>query len=120
MEHPGFFERAAPMSLRLLADRLGARLAAGADPDTLVRDVKALSDAGRGDLAFLDNRKYLPQLAATGASACLVAPTFEARVPEGTAALLVDAPYHAFARALALFYPDSLTPKAAMTAAGDP
>ncbi len=120
MEHPGFFERAAPMPLRALADKLGAKLAAGADADTLVRDVKALSDAGRGDLAFLDNRKYLPQLAATCASACLVAPTFAARVPEGTAALVVDAPYRAFAHALALFYPDSLNPKAAMTAAGDP
>ncbi len=108
------------MSLRELADKLGAKLAAGADPDALVHDVKALSDAGRGDLAFLDNRKYLPQLEATHASACLVAPAFAARVPDGTAALLVDAPYRAFAQALALFYPNSLTPKAAMTAAGDP
>ncbi len=120
MEHPGFFERAAPISLRVLADKLGAKLAAGADPEALVQDVKALSDAGRGDLTFLDNRKYLPQLDATRASACLVAPAFAARVPEGTAALLVDAPYRAFAQALAIVYPDSLTPKAAMSQAGDP
>ena len=57
MEHPGFFDRTAPMSLRVLADKLGATLAPGADADALVRDVKALSDAERGDLAFLDNRK---------------------------------------------------------------
>jgi UDP-3-O-[3-hydroxymyristoyl] glucosamine N-acyltransferase len=120
MEHPGFFCRAAPMSLRVLADKLGASLAEGADAEALVGDVKALSDAGRGDLAFLDNRKYLPQLEATRATACLVAPAFAARVPQGTAALLVDAPYRAFAQALALFYPDSLTPKAAMGVAGDP
>jgi UDP-3-O-[3-hydroxymyristoyl] glucosamine N-acyltransferase len=120
MEHPGFFERAAPMSLRVLADKLGATLAEGANADILVRDVKALSDAGEGDLSFLDNRKYLPQLAATRASACLVAPAFSARAPEGTAVLVVDAPYRAFAQALTLFYPDSLTPKAAMTTAGDP
>jgi UDP-3-O-[3-hydroxymyristoyl] glucosamine N-acyltransferase len=120
MEHPGFFERAAPMSLRLLADRLGAKLGEGADADALVRDVKALSDAAPGELAFLDNRKYLPQLAATRASACLLAPAFAARVPKGTAALVVDVPYRAFAQALALFYPDSLTPKAAIAAVGDP
>jgi UDP-3-O-[3-hydroxymyristoyl] glucosamine N-acyltransferase len=120
MEHPGFFDRAAPMSLRVLAGRLGARLGDGADADALVHDVKALSDAGRGDLAFLDNRKYLPQLAATRAAACLVAPAFSARVPSGTAALVVDAPYRAFAQALTLFYPDSGTPKAAMASAGDP
>ena len=120
MEHPGFFDRAAPTSLGVLADKLGGRLADSADAEALVRDVKALSDAGRGDLAFLDNRKYLPQLEATRASACLVAPTFATRVPGGTAALVVEAPYRAFARALALFYPDSLTPKAAMAVAGDP
>jgi UDP-3-O-[3-hydroxymyristoyl] glucosamine N-acyltransferase len=119
MEHPGFFDRAAPISLRVLADKLGAKLAVGADPDTLIQDVKALSDAARGDLAFLDNRKYLPQLEATRASACLVAPAFAARVPDGTAALVVDSPYRAFAQALTLFYPDSLTPKAAMTTASD-
>ena len=120
MEHPGFFDRAAPMSLRLLADKLGATLAPGADGDALVRDVKALSDAERGDLAFVDNRKYLSQLAATRASACLVAPAFTERVPDGTAALVVDAPYRAFAQALMLFYPDSGTPKGTMASAGDP
>jgi len=120
MEHPGFFDRTAPMSLRVLADKLGATLAPGADADALVRDVKALSDAERGDLAFLDNRKYLPQLAATRASACLIAPAFATRVPAGTAALAVDAPYRAFAQALTLFYPGSGTPKGAMASAGDP
>ena len=40
---------------------------------------------------FFDNRKYLDQLAATRASACLVAPAFAARVPEGTAALVMAA-----------------------------
>ncbi|HEY7552224.1 MAG TPA: UDP-3-O-(3-hydroxymyristoyl)glucosamine N-acyltransferase [Hyphomicrobiaceae bacterium] len=120
MEHPGFFERAAPVPLRVLADRLDARLAAGADPDVPIHDVRPLAEAGRGQLSFLDNRKYLGQLEATRASACLVAPAFTGRVPKATAALAVDAPYRAFARALALFYPDSGTPKAAMSALGDP
>src|SRR4029078_10780152 len=73
MEHPGFFDRTAPMSLRVLADKLRATLPPGAEADARVRDVRARSDAERGDLAFLDNRKYLPQLAATRASACLIA-----------------------------------------------
>ena len=69
MEHPGFFERAAPMPLHVLADKLGARIASGADGAALIHDVRPLSEAGRGDLAFLDNRKYLAQLEATHASA---------------------------------------------------
>jgi UDP-3-O-[3-hydroxymyristoyl] glucosamine N-acyltransferase len=120
MEHPGFFERAAPMTLGVLAGKLGAALAAGADPDTLIHDVRPLADAGPGALAFLDNRKYLGQLEATRASACLVAAQFAGRVPKATAALVVDMPYRAFAQALALFYPDAVTPKAAMSALGDP
>jgi UDP-3-O-[3-hydroxymyristoyl] glucosamine N-acyltransferase len=120
MEHPGFFEKAAPIPLRVLADKLGAQLAPGADPDVLIRDVRPLADAARGELSFLDNRKYLAQLEATRASACLVAAPFAARVPKTTAALVVEAPYRAFARALVLFYPDSGTPKAAMSALGDP
>jgi UDP-3-O-[3-hydroxymyristoyl] glucosamine N-acyltransferase len=120
MEHPGFFERASPMPLSALVDKLGAQLAPGADPGTLVHDVRPLADAGPGHLAFLDNRRYLPQLDATRASACLVAAPYAERVPKGTAALLVEAPYHAFARALALFYPDSLRPKAALGTLDDP
>jgi UDP-3-O-[3-hydroxymyristoyl] glucosamine N-acyltransferase len=120
MEHPGFFERAPPLRLDALASKLGARLAEGGDPALLVRDVKPLAEAGPGDLAFFDNRKYLPQLQETRASACLVAPAFAARVPARTCALVVEAPYRAFALALRYFYPDALTPKAALAAAGEP
>jgi len=120
MEHPGFFERAAPIRLKVLADRLGAELAGGGDPDVLIHDVRPLGSATSGELAFVDNRKYLAQLEGTRASACLVAPAFVNRVPKTTTPLVVEAPYRAFARALALFYPDALTPKGALTTALDP
>ncbi len=120
MDHPGFFQRVAPIPVGALAGKLGAQLARGANPDVPIHDVRPLTDAGTGHLAFLDNRKYLGRLGATRASACLVAPAFAERVPKGTAALEVEAPYHAFARALALFYPDALTPKAALGNVGDP
>lgn len=120
MEHPGFFERAAPARLQDLAQKVGAQLAEGADPDRLVHDVKPLLEASAHDLSFFDNRKYLPQLQATRAAACLVAPAFADRVPKGTAVLLSEAPYRAFALALYNFYPEALTPKAAMAASGEP
>ena len=120
MEHPGFFERAAPVRVADLAAKIGAQPAGDADPEALVRDVKPLSGAGRGDLSFVDNRKYLPQLAATQALACLVAPAFAARVPTGTTALVMDAPYRGFALALQRFYPDAMRPKAAMAGHGEP
>jgi UDP-3-O-[3-hydroxymyristoyl] glucosamine N-acyltransferase len=116
MEHPGFFERAPPLPLRMLADKLGAQLAKGGDADLEIRDVKPLAEAGPGELAFVDNRKYLVQLQQTRASACLVAPAFSGRVPARTCALVVEAPYRSFALALQHFYPDALAPKAALAA----
>jgi len=120
MEHPGFFERAAPVRLEALAQKAGAQLPTGADPGLLIHDVKGLADAGAGHVTFFDNRKYLSLLAATRASACLVAPAFASRVPEGTMAVAMAQPYRGFALALQLLYPDAMFPKAAMTRAGEP
>ena len=120
MEHPGFFARSAPMGLGELAERLGATLGPGADASLRIEDVKSLADAGPGHVAFLDNRKYVPQLAGTRASACLIAPIFAARVPASTAALVTNAPYRAFAQALALFYPEAMFSKVAESQVGDP
>ncbi len=120
MEHPGFFERAAPVRLAVLAEKVGAELGRGADADVRIADVKALADAGPGEVSFLDNRKYMSQLGETRAGACLIAPAFATRVPESTAVLLTAAPYRAFALALQLFYPEAMQPKAAMTRADEP
>jgi UDP-3-O-[3-hydroxymyristoyl] glucosamine N-acyltransferase len=113
MEHPGFFERAGPFSLAEVAKATQAELGPGADPALLVADVRALSDAAARDLSFVDNRKYLKQLEATRAAACLVAPALAARLPEATAPLLTSEPYRGFALALRMFYPDALFPKMA-------
>ena len=110
MEHPGFFRRAGPFPLSEIAKAIQAELGLRADPATEIGDVRTLADASARDLSFLDNRKYLTQLKATRAGACLVAPALAARVPQGTAALLTPEPYRAFALALRLFYPDALVP----------
>lgn len=107
MEHPGFFQRSGPFPLSRVAEATGAQLAEGGNGASMITDVRPLSDAGPTDVAFLDNKKYLPQLETTKAAACLVQPALAERVPKGTVALLTRQPYHGFARALALFYPES-------------
>jgi UDP-3-O-[3-hydroxymyristoyl] glucosamine N-acyltransferase len=114
MEHPGFFERAGPFPLRIVAERTRAELAAGADPEQLVRDVKPLDAAGPADVSFFDNKKYLDQMQATAAVACLIQPAFVARLPQGTHALATRSPYTGFALALHLFYPEAVHSKAAV------
>lgn len=109
MDHPGFFDRAGPFGLCDVAEATGSQVEGDAG-DLMLANVRTLADAGPSDLAFLDNRKYVGQLEATRAGACLVAPAFAERVPKGVIALVTRKPYRGFAKALALFFPDAITP----------
>lgn len=113
MEHPGFFDRTGPYTLSEIAKATGAEISPGADPNALIEDVRPLHEAGRAHVSFIDNKKYLTQLDATRAGACLVIPPLSGRVPSGVAALVTPQPYHGFARALALFYPTAMHPMVA-------
>ena len=114
MQHPGFFRRAGPFSLADIAKATGAELAPGAaTADTMIEDVRTLTDAGPHDLTFFNNRKYADRLKATLAGACLVLPAFAARVPDRTGKLVTPDPYRGFAQALTLFYPESRHAQAA-------
>jgi UDP-3-O-[3-hydroxymyristoyl] glucosamine N-acyltransferase len=108
MEHPGFFERAGPFAVADLARQVGAELGAGGAADALLHDVRALDVAGPGDVVFLDNKQYLPQLATTRAGACLITPALADRVPAHVVRLVTPYPYHAFAKAIACFYPGAM------------
>lgn len=113
MEHPGFFAKAGPFTLAEVANATGAAVPAGADAERRVDGIRPLGEAGPTHLTFVDNRKYLPQLAETHAGACLIAPQFVDRAPPRTVALVTKQPYRAFAQALALFYPEAMRPKVA-------
>ena len=114
MNHPGFFHKAGPFTLAEVAAATGSEVQGetGAGQRT-VDGVVPLAEAGPGQLSFFENRKYLPQLLATQAGACLVDPKFVSRVPAGTVALTTPVPYRAFAKALLLFYPEAMHGKAA-------
>ena len=117
MEHPGFFDRKGPFAIGELAGRIEAELAAGVDPARMVDDVRPLSDAGPSHITFVNNRKYLSQLAGTSAGVCLLQQAFASRLPTGTIPLVARDPYRSFALALAAFYPDALRPSALRGAA---
>lgn len=117
MQHPGFFERRGPFTLADLAQRLDATLGENADDSARVYDVRPLDLAGPQDLSFVDNPKYVGALSTTRAGFCLVSPALAPRIPATTRAVVVRAPYHAFARALQLYYADAMMPKAAGFAA---
>ena len=113
MQHPGFFDRAGPFALGELARHAGAEPPPSADLAALIEDARPLDAATRADVTFLDNRKYVPQLATTAAAACFVIPELAPRVPAGTVVLRTSEPYRAFALALAKFYPAAGRPRVA-------
>jgi UDP-3-O-[3-hydroxymyristoyl] glucosamine N-acyltransferase len=106
MADPRFFKSGGPLSLKVLAERTGARLGGTADPDRLMRDVASLEAAGEHDVTFLDNLKYLPVFGSTLAGAAFVQPAYAERAPKGLALLLTSTPYKAFALAAQAFYPE--------------
>ena len=116
MEHPGFYDRAGPFSLARIAAESGAELADPSRAAAFVTDIRPIDAAGPADIAFLDNPKYLPQLAETKAGACFVQPKHATRAPAATAMLLSPEPYRAYAKTLALFYPDAGAPQTAARA----
>ncbi len=65
--------------------------------DLELRRVAPLSTADASSLSFLANEKYLSQLKSTQAGAVLVTPKHADAVPAGTAAIVVDDPYYAYA-----------------------
>ncbi len=71
----------------------------------MFRGVAPLGAAGPEDVSFLDNRKYLPALAATGAGAVIVHPDLVHRVPATAVAIVSPDVYAAWARVATLFHP---------------
>lgn len=101
-----FFDFAGPKSLSEIADISGASLADSADPLYQITGVASLSEAGAGELAFLDNIKYKEQFQQTEAGACFAHPDFISDAPEGVNLLLSPSPYKAYALAAQALYPD--------------
>jgi len=110
MEHGSLFRRHGPFTISELARRADAEISEEEHSSVLIHDIKPLADACARDLSFLDNTKYLAALKATTAGACFINPELRDNLPAGTVGLLTRTPYRAFAKALAMFYPDASRP----------
>ncbi len=116
---PRFFRRTGPHRLAAVAAACGAPEPAQADQP--IAGVAPLQSAGPDEVSFLDNRRYLDELAATRAGAVILHPDLAARVPAGCTALPTANPYAGWARVAALFHPEPpARPGAHPTAVVDP
>ena len=93
------------MKLKELAERLECRLEG--DPQAVIHGVAGIEQAGPGEATFLANRRYVPNLKTTRASAVFIEDGVEAeREPSAPALakLRTGNPYLSFAKAIELFY----------------
>lgn len=88
-------------TLKQMAEHLGAELKG--DGDIVIRAVASVDVANEGDLTFVTGSKYTKKLEVTGASAVLITEDMQPNSP--VAALVVANPRAAYARAVALLYP---------------
>ena len=104
------------MKLGELASRLGAELRG--NPDVEITGVKGIEEAGPTEITFVANVKYTALARTTRAAAVIVEPEFQ---EISAATLRIKNPYHAFSRALGLFYrPPAYPPGIHPTAVIDP
>jgi UDP-3-O-[3-hydroxymyristoyl] glucosamine N-acyltransferase len=93
------------MKLQELAEKLGCRLEG--NPGLEISGVAGIDHASAGQVTFLANRRYAPQLKRTQASAVLIEEGVTLEREHGLeplAALRTGNPYLAFAHAIELFY----------------
>lgn len=106
MGDPRFFSRSGPHDLTAVAIAAGGN----APPaDLMLTAVAPLQTAGRGEVSFLDNRRYGAALEQTSAGAVIVHPEMLSRVPAETVPIVTKQPYEAWARVAALFHPEAVT-----------
>jgi UDP-3-O-[3-hydroxymyristoyl] glucosamine N-acyltransferase len=92
------------MRLSELAEQIGASIAQGS-PDVDIASAAGLDQAGAGQITFLANPKYTPQIKDTKASAIILNEKEEVG-RDDLAVLRAKDPYLAYTRALRTFHPD--------------
>jgi len=73
------------------------------DEEVVIEHIRGIDEAGEGDITFIANPQYLKKLAATGASAILVAPGTDCA---GKNLVVVADPYSSLGKLLGIFYPE--------------
>ena len=111
MAQPIFYKQPPSSTLADIAALTKSVLVDPARGGLIIRGLASLDEAGPMHLAFCDNLKYVDQLAATKAGACLVSPRFEAQVPADVAVLRAAQPFRAFVKISREWHEDALRPQ---------
>ena len=107
MNDPQFFPRSASVTLARLAELTDTVVASG-DPDFLISGIGPIDHSHAGEITFIENPRYIKDLATTGASAIFSAKRVAKRIPATLAVLEAKDAYRAYALAAQYFFPTSV------------
>ena len=107
---PDFFPVERQLTIGEIVALTRAKPRAGTPLDRRIGNIAPLDTARASDISFLDNKKYLRQLAVTRAGACLLKPHFEDAAPDTLAVLVTAEPYRAFVAVARALFPAALRP----------
>src|SRR5437588_5662318 len=96
MTEPFFFKRGPGLTVREIIALTGAQPRSGVNLDYHITGTAALDRAAPDDLVFIEKSKYLGDLSATRAGACLTIERYAAEAPAHLSVLCVREPYRAF------------------------
>jgi UDP-3-O-[3-hydroxymyristoyl] glucosamine N-acyltransferase len=115
---PDFFPTKRELTIGEIVALTGAAPHPGVPLDRRIGNVAPLDAARASDISFLDNPKYLGELAVTRAGVCLLAPRFERAAPDRLPVLVTAEPYRAFVAVARALFPDALRPSSLFDASG--
>ena len=104
MPDPRFFVSTGPVTAAELAAVTGAELAQASEGGRALMGVAPLDRAGRGDVSFLSDRRYVADLGRTRAGAVFVSAAQAEAAPEDCVRLVSPEPLAAYARAAAALH----------------
>jgi UDP-3-O-[3-hydroxymyristoyl] glucosamine N-acyltransferase len=115
---PDFFPTERELTIGEIVKLTRAKPRPGVALDRRIGDIAPLDTARASDISFLDNPKYLGELAITRAGACLLAPRFADAAPDNVAVLVTAEPYHAFVAVARALFPAALRPSSLFGTSG--
>jgi UDP-3-O-[3-hydroxymyristoyl] glucosamine N-acyltransferase len=115
---PDFFPVERELTIGEIVALTHAKPRAGTPLDRRIGNIAPLDTARASDISFLDNKKYLGQLAVTRAGACLLKPHFEDAAPDALAVLVTAEPYRAFVAVARALFPGALRPSSLFGGSG--
>jgi UDP-3-O-[3-hydroxymyristoyl] glucosamine N-acyltransferase len=107
---PSLVRRGCELTIDEIAKLTFSKLLPAESATRCISNFAALDTALAFDIAFLDDEKYLAELAATRAGACFMASRFAASAPLGLAVLLNEEPYRAFVTVARTLFPGDPQP----------